>query len=266
MRGAGDAVDLPGVLWHGGRGGGRMRRAAAVGEPLRDGRGHRHAAAGAARAPAAADVVRRGPGSRPRDRIEARGMARAGPGRARRRPGRAGPRGRPPLLLGERREGRNPGGVRPRGWIVFPPVSLTRNTVRAVLPPLCVLAIALALGACGRDEPDLESGKAQFVEKCGSCHSLERAGTAGNVGPNLDTAFQTALADGLDRDTIDGIVNRQILHPRTDSQMPAGLVKGQDAEDVAAYVGYAAAKKGSDEGALASAGLAQAKTGDQIFT
>ena len=145
-------------------------------------------------------------------------------------------------------------------------MSLTRNTVRAVLAPLCVLAIALALGACGRDEPDLESGKAQFVEKCGSCHSLERAGTAGNVGPNLDTAFQTALADGLDRDTIEGIVHRQILHPRTDSQMPAGLVKGQDAEDVAAYVGYAAAKKGSDEGALASAGLAQAKTGDQIFT
>jgi mono/diheme cytochrome c family protein len=145
-------------------------------------------------------------------------------------------------------------------------VSLTRHTVRAVLAPLCVLAIALALGACGRDEPDLESGKAQFVEKCGSCHSLERAGTAGNVGPNLDTAFQTALADGLDRDTIEGIVHRQILHPRTDSQMPAGLVKGQDAEDVAAYVGYAAAKKGSDEGALASAGLAQAKTGDQIFT
>ena len=145
-------------------------------------------------------------------------------------------------------------------------MSLTRNTVRAVLAPLCVLAIALALGACGRDEPDLESGKAQFVEKCGSCHSLERAGTAGNVGPNLDTAFQTALADGLDRDTIEGIVHRQILHPRTDSQMPAGLVKGQDAEDVAAYVGYAAAKKGSDEGALASAGLAQANTGDQIFT
>jgi mono/diheme cytochrome c family protein len=145
-------------------------------------------------------------------------------------------------------------------------VSLTRNTARALLAPICALAIALALGACGRDEPDLESGKAQFVEKCGSCHVLERAGTAGNVGPNLDAAFQTALADGMDRDTIEGIVHRQILHPRIDSQMRPGLVKGQDAKDVAAYVGYAAAKKGSDEGALASAGLAQAKTGDQIFT
>jgi cytochrome c2 len=145
-------------------------------------------------------------------------------------------------------------------------VSLTRNTVRAVLWPFCAVAIALPLGACGRDEPDLENGKAKFVEKCGSCHELQRAGTAGTTGPSLDTAFQTALADGMDRDTVEGIVHRQILHPRIDSQMPAGLVKGDDASDVAAYVGYAADKRGQDEGALASAGLAQAKTGEQIFT
>jgi cytochrome c oxidase subunit II len=48
--------------------------------------------------------------------------------------------------------------------------------------------------------------------------------------------------------------------------MPPGLVKGDDASDVAAYVGYAAARPGDDEGALASAGLAQATTGEQIFT
>jgi mono/diheme cytochrome c family protein len=145
-------------------------------------------------------------------------------------------------------------------------VSLTRNTVRTALAALGAVAIALALGACGRNDPNLETGKAKFVEKCGSCHTLARAGTAGTTGPNLDTAFQAALRDGMDRDTIEGIVHRQVLHPRSDSQMPAGLVKGEDASDVAAYVGYAAAKTGDDEGALASAGLAQAKTGTQIFT
>jgi len=145
-------------------------------------------------------------------------------------------------------------------------VSLTRNTVRAALAALGALAIALALGACGHNDPDLETGKAKFVEKCGSCHTLARAGTQGTTGPNLDTAFQAALRDGLDRDTVEGVVHRQILHPRTDSQMPAGLVKGDDASDVAAYVGYAAARTGDDQGALASAGLAQAKTGQQIFT
>jgi mono/diheme cytochrome c family protein len=145
-------------------------------------------------------------------------------------------------------------------------VSLTRNTVVAVLGPLCAVAVALALGACGRDEPDLEVGKAKFVEKCGSCHTLARAGTAGTTGPNLDTAFQTALADGIDRDTVEGIVHQQILYPSTVGVMPAGLVKGDDAKDVAAYVGYAADRKGEDQGALATAGLAQAKTGEQIFT
>jgi mono/diheme cytochrome c family protein len=142
-------------------------------------------------------------------------------------------------------------------------VSLTRNPLAAVL---CAAALALPLGACGRDEPDLENGKAQFVEKCGSCHELARAGTAGTQGPSLDKAFQTALADGIDRDTVQGIVHDQILHPRMNSIMPAGLVKGDDARDVSAYVGYAAARSGDDQGALATAGLAQAKTGDQIFT
>ena len=142
-------------------------------------------------------------------------------------------------------------------------MSLTRNPLAATL---CVVAIALPLGACGSDEPDLSAGKAAFVEKCGSCHTLARAGTAGTQGPNLDTAFQTALKDGFDRDTVDGIVYRQILHPRQNSIMPAGLVKGELAHDVAAYVGFAVDRSGEDQGALATAGLAQAKTGEQIFT
>jgi mono/diheme cytochrome c family protein len=144
-------------------------------------------------------------------------------------------------------------------------VSPTRNTVSA-LAALAALAICLSLAACGRNDPNLETGKAKFVEKCGSCHTLARAGTQGTTGPNLDTAFQAALRDGFDRDTVEGIVHSQILHPRVDSQMPAGLVTGEDASDVAAYVGYAADRPGDDTGALASAGLAQAKTGQQIFT
>ena len=142
-------------------------------------------------------------------------------------------------------------------------MSLIRNPLAAVL---CAVALALPLGACGRDEADLSNGKAHFVEKCGSCHELARAGTAGTQGPSLDAAFQTALADGIDRDTVEGIVHDQILNPRKNSIMPARLVEGDDARDVAAYVGYAADRSGNDEGALATAGLAQAKTGEQIFT
>jgi mono/diheme cytochrome c family protein len=145
-------------------------------------------------------------------------------------------------------------------------VSLARNTARPLCAVLVAAAVALPLGACGRDEPDLTQGKALFTQKCGSCHQLARAGTQGQTGPSLDAAFRAALDKGLSRDTVEGIVHRQILHPRRGSVMPADLVTGQDAKDVAAYVSYAAHRTGQDSGALAQAGLAGATTGEQIFT
>jgi mono/diheme cytochrome c family protein len=145
-------------------------------------------------------------------------------------------------------------------------VSLARNTTTSLLAAMVVAAAALPLAACGRDEPDLSNGKALFTERCGSCHILGRAGTQGRTGPDLDAAFRTALSDGMDRETVEGIVHDQILNPRKNSAMPPELVTGNDARDVAAYVGFAAAKSGEDEGALAQAGLAGATTGEQIFT
>lgn len=145
-------------------------------------------------------------------------------------------------------------------------MSPTRNLVKPLLAALVAAAVALPLAACGREEEDLSNGKALFTERCGSCHTLGRAGTQGQTGPSLDAAFRTALADGEGRQTIQGIVHAQILHPRKSSVMPAGLVKGEDAEDVAAYVAFAAQRSGEDSGALAQAGLAGATTGEQIFT
>jgi len=146
-------------------------------------------------------------------------------------------------------------------------VSLARNTVGPLLAAVVTAAVALAMSACGRDEADLTNGKALFTQDCGSCHALDRAGTQGTTGPDLDAAFRTALSDGMNRDTVEGIVHRQILHPLRDSVMAtADLPTGEDAKDVAAYVGYAAARTGEDQGALAQAGLAGAKTGEQIFT
>ncbi len=124
----------------------------------------------------------------------------------------------------------------------------------------------VALTACGREEDDLSNGKAQFVQKCGSCHELSRAGTQGQTGPSLDAAFRAALLKGMSRETIDGVVHSQISNVRRGSAMPVDLVTGQDAKDVAAYVAFATGKPGEDSGALAQAGLAGATTGEQIFT
>jgi mono/diheme cytochrome c family protein len=123
------------------------------------------------------------------------------------------------------------------------------------------LAALLALAACGREEsPDLVNGKSLFVGEgtCGSCHTLARAGTKGTQGPNLDEAFEQARLDGMTADTVQGVVHRQIAYPRRGSIMPADLVTGDDARDVAAYVGEVAGQPGEDTGALAEVGV---KTG-----
>lgn len=119
-----------------------------------------------------------------------------------------------------------------------------------------VALAALALAGCGRSAPDLVNGKKLFIGKgtCGSCHTLQHAGTKGNQGPNLDAAFENARQKGFGDSVIEGVVRDQIRNPRRGSIMPANLVKGDDRRDVAAYVGSVAGKPGQDTGLLASVG------------
>jgi uncharacterized cupredoxin-like copper-binding protein len=131
-------------------------------------------------------------------------------------------------------------------------------------------AAALLVGASGcqlNDSGDnLVAGKQAFVAKCGSCHTLNRAGTTGVVGPNLDQAFQQARQSGFGQSTFKGVVYRQILQPNRENQydpvtgkkgplMPAKLFEGDKARDVAAYVASAVAKPGKDKGELGAVGV-----------
>lgn len=127
--------------------------------------------------------------------------------------------------------------------------------LRPLAPLGAAAVLVLALGGCqlkdtAGNEPH---GKVLFVQKCGSCHKLARADTNGVTGPNLDEAFQQARRDGYPRDTIRGIVLKQILLANPTSVMPAKLVTGSDARDVASYVAEVAAESGKDSGALANA-------------
>jgi mono/diheme cytochrome c family protein len=141
----------------------------------------------------------------------------------------------------------------PRALSPLPDVSSVR---KRTLAALCAGAVVAAAAGCSPEDEDanLNNGKALFVQKCASCHNLARANSEGKtVGPDLDSAFAAARRDGEGESTIEGIVAEQIENP-IGPQMPADLVTGDDRSDVAAYVGYAAAKPGQDTGSLAQAG------------
>jgi mono/diheme cytochrome c family protein len=116
---------------------------------------------------------------------------------------------------------------------------------RAIWLVVSVAAAAAVIGMTGCDlgpKANIENGQQLFTQKCGSCHALTGAGTGGTVGPDLDFAFKQARADGMDEDTIAGVVESQVENPRPASPeqvnvyMPANLVTGDDLNDVAAYV------------------------------
>ena len=120
---------------------------------------------------------------------------------------------------------------------------------------MTITALLLALSGCDVKHPtaNLVRGKQLFVAKCGSCHALSHAGSQGQVGPNLDYAFQQDRADHLRGSDIRGLVDYWIQYPNVGGVMPAKLVKGPAAADVAGYVAQVAAVPGQDTGALASA-------------
>jgi mono/diheme cytochrome c family protein len=71
-----------------------------------------------------------------------------------------------------------------------------------------------------------QHGRELFVQNCGSCHTLDAAGTTGQIGPNLGD---------IPLDQAD--VRRAIeIGGRGSGNMPQNLVTGQDAADVAAFV------------------------------
>ncbi len=115
--------------------------------------------------------------------------------------------------------------------------------------------LVVALGGCALKHPtaNVVSGKQLFVAKCGACHTLSHAATAGVVGPNLDDAFKQDRVDGVKSTSIQGLVDYWIRFPNLQGAMPAMLYKGQQAQNVAAYVGLVAGLPGQDTGALATA-------------
>jgi cytochrome c6 len=78
-------------------------------------------------------------------------------------------------------------------------------------------------------QPPVGPGRDLFASTCGACHTLAAAGTTGTVGPNLDDLKP-------DQETVRGAVQNG------PGAMPANLLTGAQAQQVAAFVAMSAGR------------------------
>ena len=96
---------------------------------------------------------------------------------------------------------------------------------------------------------DLQKGQMLFQTNCGTCHTLYAAGTDGNFGPNLDqllaptgppTGSGAAKTIAATKLRVLNAVHNGVDSSTTTGRMPAGIIAGQQAEDVANFVAHVA--------------------------
>jgi mono/diheme cytochrome c family protein len=114
----------------------------------------------------------------------------------------------------------------------------------SVLAAICLVVLPFwALQSKGGADASPEStvpksdqqGLELFQINCGACHTLEAAGTDGKIGPNLDELLATGTKSPQ---TVQGNYSRVLtaVTGGIGGRMPKGLVKGQQAEEVAHFV------------------------------
>ena len=111
-----------------------------------------------------------------------------------------------------------------------------------ILAVVAIVFVFVATAGCGgedavtTEEPEKQTpdatatagtaevaGRDQFVETCGSCHTLTNAGTTGRVGPSLDD--------------VDPDVEQVLTAIETGpGRMPENLLEGEEARQVAEYL------------------------------
>jgi mono/diheme cytochrome c family protein len=134
-----------------------------------------------------------------------------------------------------RREGRPPGPTRSGRRAVGAAVAAV-----VVLIGVAVPALVLAAGRNSDSAPGgvhLNAGEVNgrqiFHERCSTCHTLAAANAVGKVGPNLDALRPPKAL------TLDAIAKGRA---QGRGQMPAGLLDGEDADNVAAFIAKVAGR------------------------
>jgi mono/diheme cytochrome c family protein len=148
------------------------------------------------------------------------------------------------VVLAAMRSGRPPGGGRPesrgvrRAWMVG--LGVVILALGVALPVLVLVNNGDNHASHGEGGVQLNAaetnGRQLFARNCSTCHTLAGSHAVGRVGPNLDELNGGNLKPAFVLDAI------HKGRARGNGQMPANLLYGQDAQDVANYVAAVAGR------------------------
>ena len=121
---------------------------------------------------------------------------------------------------------------------------------KSILLPLAAIALALPLAACGEQKITVpesaqtaHAGAELFKERCAGCHTFTAAGTRGSAA-NIATRERT---DGpnfnIRRECIERVLFAIQNGGFSGAVMPANIVVGEDAQQVAEFVAQYAGKE-----------------------
>jgi cytochrome c550 len=101
----------------------------------------------------------------------------------------------------------------------------------AIAVPVWALSRGGGEGSSPQKVAEADQGARElFAVNCGSCHALQRAGTDGVVGPDLDDLLGQGGVEGNEPRVLAAIENG------VQGRMPAGILQGGQAEEVANFV------------------------------
>ena len=130
--------------------------------------------------------------------------------------------------------------MRKKTFIVF---GLLVVFLAVVIPWLAFRSNGDAATGAQKVPADLKAGQSLFQTNCGTCHTLYAAGTDGNYAPNLDELLAPTGEVATEQSTIHATEERVLnaLEHGVDSKttpgrMPAGILNGVEAHEVAEFV------------------------------
>jgi len=124
---------------------------------------------------------------------------------------------------------------------------------RRVLIAACLAAAASFVAACGpssiklaEDDPN-HRGAVIFAERCGSCHTLEAAGTQGSTFDITDREREDGPNFNDRKETVEDVIFAIQNGGFSGAIMPENIVTGEEARAVARFLAKYAGTGGGDD-------------------